>query len=88
MREDDAIAQGKRIYTSNRGWGVSSDGKGGIGAWHRDRARRRHRVEALSTAPATPIPDHEHAEGPVAVSVAGSSGSGCGAVEGVAPGLS
>ncbi len=30
MREDDAIAQGKRIYASIGGWGVSSDGKGGI----------------------------------------------------------
>ena len=30
MRETDAIAQGKRIYASIGGWGVSSDGKGGI----------------------------------------------------------
>ncbi len=30
MREEDAIAQGKRIYASIGGWGVSSDGKGGI----------------------------------------------------------
>ena len=30
MREADAIAQGKRIYASIGGWGVSSDGKGGI----------------------------------------------------------
>ncbi|HEY3483325.1 MAG TPA: polyketide synthase, partial [Streptomyces sp.] len=30
MRESDAIAQGKRIYASIGGWGVSSDGKGGI----------------------------------------------------------
>ncbi|HJP77491.1 MAG TPA: type I polyketide synthase [Pseudonocardiaceae bacterium] len=30
MRERDAIAQGKRIYASISGWGVSSDGKGGI----------------------------------------------------------
>ncbi|WP_410583497.1 SDR family NAD(P)-dependent oxidoreductase [Amycolatopsis sp. lyj-108] len=30
MREDDAIAQGKRIYATIGGWGVSSDGKGGI----------------------------------------------------------
>jgi enediyne polyketide synthase len=30
MREGDAIAQGKRIYASIGGWGVSSDGKGGI----------------------------------------------------------
>ncbi|MGW4528454.1 type I polyketide synthase [Amycolatopsis sp. NPDC004378] len=30
MRESDAIEQGKRIYASIGGWGVSSDGKGGI----------------------------------------------------------
>lgn len=30
MRESDAVAQGKRIYASITGWGVSSDGKGGI----------------------------------------------------------
>ncbi|WP_414940382.1 SDR family NAD(P)-dependent oxidoreductase [Amycolatopsis sp. cmx-11-51] len=30
MRESDAIEQGKRIYATITGWGVSSDGKGGI----------------------------------------------------------
>jgi enediyne polyketide synthase len=30
MREEDALAQGRRIYASVTGWGVSSDGKGGI----------------------------------------------------------
>ncbi|MEV6446284.1 type I polyketide synthase [Amycolatopsis sp. NPDC051716] len=30
MRESDAVEQGKRIYASIGGWGVSSDGKGGI----------------------------------------------------------
>ncbi|MEV4555577.1 type I polyketide synthase [Kitasatospora sp. NPDC049285] len=30
MREDDALAQGKRIYATIAGWGISSDGKGGI----------------------------------------------------------
>jgi enediyne polyketide synthase len=30
MRESDALAQGKQIYASVSGWGVSSDGKGGI----------------------------------------------------------
>ncbi|SFT35920.1 enediyne polyketide synthase [Actinopolyspora lacussalsi subsp. righensis] len=30
MRERDALASGSRIYTSITGWGVSSDGKGGI----------------------------------------------------------
>src|SRR4051812_5899614 len=30
MRESDALEQGKRIYASIGGWGVSSDGKGGI----------------------------------------------------------
>jgi enediyne polyketide synthase len=30
MREEDAIAQGRRIYASITGWGISSDGKGGL----------------------------------------------------------
>lgn len=30
MRESDAVAQGSRIYASITGWGVSSDGKGGM----------------------------------------------------------
>ncbi|HBY80184.1 MAG TPA: beta keto-acyl synthase, partial [Cyanobacteria bacterium UBA11148] len=30
MRYDDAIAQGRRIYAVIRGWGISSDGNGGI----------------------------------------------------------
>ncbi len=30
MREQDALARGKKIYASITGWGVSSDGKGGI----------------------------------------------------------
>ncbi len=30
MRHEDAIAQGRRIYASVRGWGVSSDGSGAI----------------------------------------------------------
>jgi enediyne polyketide synthase len=30
MRHEDAIAQGRRIYAVVRGWGVSSDGSGGI----------------------------------------------------------
>lgn len=30
MREEDAIAQGKRVYAVITGWAVSSDGRGGI----------------------------------------------------------
>src|SRR2546423_12045931 len=30
MREEDAIARNLRIYASITGWGISSDGKGGI----------------------------------------------------------
>jgi enediyne polyketide synthase len=30
MRQADALAQGRRIYATIRGWGVSSDGSGGI----------------------------------------------------------
>lgn len=30
MREQDALAQGKRIYGVIRGWGISSDGSGGL----------------------------------------------------------
>ncbi|MBS1911422.1 MAG: SDR family NAD(P)-dependent oxidoreductase [Bacteroidetes bacterium] len=30
MRHDDAVAQGRRIYATVRGWGISSDGSGGI----------------------------------------------------------
>ncbi len=30
MRHDDALAQGRRVYAVIRGWGVSSDGAGGI----------------------------------------------------------
>ncbi|QKV75126.1 type I polyketide synthase [Amycolatopsis sp. Hca4] len=46
MRESDAIEQGKRIYASIGGWGVSSDGKGGItrpeAAGHRLALRRAY----------------------------------------------
>lgn len=30
MREDDAVERGMRIYATITGWGISSDGKGGI----------------------------------------------------------
>jgi enediyne polyketide synthase len=30
MRHDDALAQGRRVYAVIRGWGISSDGRGGI----------------------------------------------------------
>lgn len=30
MRYEDAMAQGKQIYATIKGWGISSDGKGGI----------------------------------------------------------
>jgi enediyne polyketide synthase len=30
MRQEDALAQGRRIYSVIRGWGISSDGSGGI----------------------------------------------------------
>lgn len=30
MRQEDALAQGRRMYALVRGWGVSSDGSGGI----------------------------------------------------------
>ena len=30
MRHEDALAQGRRVYAVIRGWGISSDGCGGI----------------------------------------------------------
>ncbi len=30
MRHDDALAQGRRVYAVIRGWGISSDGSGGL----------------------------------------------------------
>jgi enediyne polyketide synthase len=30
MRHDDALAQGRRVYAVIRGWGISSDGSGGM----------------------------------------------------------
>lgn len=30
MREEDALSQGRHVYATIRGWGISSDGKGGI----------------------------------------------------------
>ncbi len=57
MREEDALARGLRIYATVTGWGISSDGKGGItrpeAAGHRlaiERAYRRagYGVETVS----------------------------------------
>ncbi|WP_158883809.1 type I polyketide synthase [Amycolatopsis anabasis] len=46
MREQDALARGSRLYASITGWGVSSDGKGGItrpeAAGHRLALRRAY----------------------------------------------
>jgi enediyne polyketide synthase len=30
MRQEDALSQGRKIYATIKGWGISSDGKGGI----------------------------------------------------------
>jgi enediyne polyketide synthase len=30
MRKEDAVSQGRKIYANIKGWGISSDGKGGI----------------------------------------------------------
>lgn len=30
MRSDDALSQGRKIYATIKGWGIASDGKGGI----------------------------------------------------------
>ena len=30
MRQEDALAQGRNVYATIKGWGISSDGKGGI----------------------------------------------------------
>jgi enediyne polyketide synthase len=30
MREEDALSQGRNVYATIKGWGISSDGKGGI----------------------------------------------------------
>ena len=45
MREADAVAAGKRIYASIAGWGVSSDGRGGI-----TRPEARGHVAAIERA--------------------------------------
>ncbi|QFZ20717.1 type I polyketide synthase [Saccharothrix syringae] len=57
LREEDALARGLRIYATIAGWGVSSDGKGGITrpeaeghrlALHRAYGRAGYGVETVS----------------------------------------
>lgn len=45
MRHDDAIAEGRRVYAVIRGWGISSDGNGGI-----TRPESEGQLEALRRA--------------------------------------
>ncbi|HXJ00536.1 MAG TPA: SDR family NAD(P)-dependent oxidoreductase, partial [Micropepsaceae bacterium] len=45
MRHDDALPQGRRVYAVIRGWGVSSDGSGGI-----TRPETEGQLEALRRA--------------------------------------
>jgi enediyne polyketide synthase len=45
MRHDDALAQGRRVYAVIRGWGISSDGSGGI-----TRPESDGQIEALRRA--------------------------------------
>ncbi|MFC5058310.1 type I polyketide synthase [Saccharothrix xinjiangensis] len=57
LREEDALARGLRVYATIAGWGVSSDGKGGITrpeaeghrlALHRAYSRAGYGVETVS----------------------------------------
>jgi enediyne polyketide synthase len=45
MRHDDALAQGRRVYAVIRGWGISSDGSGGM-----TRPESDGQIEALRRA--------------------------------------
>ena len=45
MRHEDALAQGHRVYAAIRGWGISSDGSGGI-----TRPEAEGQLEALRRA--------------------------------------
>lgn len=45
MRHEDALAQGRRVYAVIRGWGISSDGSGGI-----TRPEAEGQLEALRRA--------------------------------------
>lgn len=45
MRHEDAIAQGRRVYAAIRGWGISSDGAGGM-----TRPEAEGQLEALRRA--------------------------------------
>ena len=45
MRHDDALAQGRRVYAVIRGWGISSDGSGGM-----TRPESEGQLEALRRA--------------------------------------
>lgn len=62
MRESDALAQSRRVYALISGWGVSSDGKGGItrpeAEGHRRALRRAYRRAGYSPETVSYIEGH------------------------------